>query len=52
MKGHRAAAVHAASQTETHKKLEESRDLSEKLKQMQQLKEGLENQTGNAGNQE
>lgn len=48
MKGHRAAAVHAASQTEARKELGDNRDHVKKLKQMrEQLKEDLESQNGN-----
>uniref|UniRef100_A0A3Q2ZKZ4 Coiled-coil domain containing 122 n=1 Tax=Kryptolebias marmoratus TaxID=37003 RepID=A0A3Q2ZKZ4_KRYMA len=48
MEGHRAAALHAASQTEAHKELEEKKVLVQKLKQMkEQLREDLENPNGN-----
>ncbi|XP_075950653.1 coiled-coil domain-containing protein 122 isoform X1 [Anarhichas minor] len=48
MEGHRAAALHAASQTEAHKELEEKRALVRMLTQKkEELKEDLENPNGN-----
>ncbi|XP_058478938.1 coiled-coil domain-containing protein 122-like [Solea solea] len=47
MEGHRAAVMHAASQTEAHKELEEKRALVRMLKQKkEELKKDLENSNG------
>ncbi|XP_071320874.1 coiled-coil domain-containing protein 122 isoform X2 [Trachinotus anak] len=49
MEGHRAAVLHAASQTEAHKELEEKRALVRMLTQKKkELKKDLENPNGNA----
>ncbi|XP_044200477.1 coiled-coil domain-containing protein 122-like [Thunnus albacares] len=48
MEGHRAAVLHAESQTEAHKELEEKRALVRMLTQTkEELKEDLENPNGN-----
>ncbi|XP_070787010.1 coiled-coil domain-containing protein 122 [Enoplosus armatus] len=48
MEGHRAAVLHAASQTEAHKELEEKRALVRMLTQKkEELKKDLENPNGN-----
>ncbi|XP_042369391.1 coiled-coil domain-containing protein 122-like [Plectropomus leopardus] len=48
MEGHRAAVLHAASQMEAHKDLEEKRKLVRMLRQKkEELKEDLENPNGN-----
>lgn len=48
MEGHRAAVLHAVSQTEAHKELEEKRALVRMLTQKkEELKEDLENPNGN-----
>jgi len=49
MAGHRAAFLHAASQTEAHKELEEKRALVRMLTlKKEELKKDLENPNGNA----
>ncbi|XP_040888729.1 coiled-coil domain-containing protein 122-like [Toxotes jaculatrix] len=49
MEGHRAAVLHAASQTEAHKELEEKKALVRMVTQKkEELKEDLENPNGNA----
>lgn len=48
MEGHRAAVLHAASQTEAHKVLEEKRALVRMLTlKKEELREDLENPNGN-----
>lgn len=48
MEGHRVAVLHAASQTEAHKVLEERRAFVRRLTQMrEELREDLENPNGN-----